>query len=255
MERHSGEGHDRNGLYFTVKEVNVPTHFVAEHNGLTVTNTYVPEQTTFTATKVWEGGPQPTPTAVFQLYRQVGTDETTKEKVDDLIFVKGDEHTWENLPTTNASGAAYSYWVEEENIPANYTPESGIVTGNKQTITNTYTAPKANITAHKDWIGGPVPKPDITLVLERRIGETGAKEEVEEETLLAGDPDHTWINMPLNDENGNAYIYSVREKVVPANYTVSYNGMTVTNTYAIPKEGEVTGKKIWDGGPTTGCLP
>lgn len=234
---------------YTVREVQVPQDYIVSYDGLKVINTYVSKPMDFTATKVWEGGPQPTPTAVFQLYRQVGADAMTKEAVDDRIFVKDDVHTWTDLPVTDHNGVPYAYWVEEENIPENYTSVRGEVLGNTQVITNTYHAPKADLVGRKVWVGGPDAKPDIALILERRVGEAGTKEDVEEALLVAGDPDVIWKDMPLNDDMGNPYIYSVREKNVPENYTVSYNGMTAINTYAISRDGEVEGKKIWEDGP------
>ncbi|MDO5649128.1 MAG: Cna B-type domain-containing protein, partial [Gallicola sp.] len=234
---------------YTIQEVNVPENFVADHDGLTVTNTYTPAQRDFTATKVWEGGPADHPAAVFQLYRTLTTVEE-KEAVGDLIYVRDDVHTWRNLPVTNSEGQTYSYWVEETNIPDNYTSSSGEVVNYSQTITNTYEILKGTITGYKSWVGGPAEKPDITLILERQIG-TGPKEVVAEQNLLNGNIDAVWENIEQTDINGNPYIFSVREKETPANYTVTYNGMTAINTYAIPKDGVVQATKIWEGGPDT----
>lgn len=236
---------------YTVREVTVPTNYQVEYDqeNKIVTNTFVPELVSFTANKVWDGGPIDHPTVVFQLYRTLGDDLTTKEAVDDAIFAKGDTHTWTNLPKTDINGVDYSYFVEEENVPADYVSKPGVVTGNTQTITNEYQVKTTTITGTKVWVDGPDVKPNITLVLEQRIGENGNRTDIGEIDLTNGNLTAVWENMPVTDINGNLYIYTVREKEVPANYTVSYDGLTATNTYAIPKDGEVEATKIWDGGP------
>ncbi|MDO5650179.1 MAG: Cna B-type domain-containing protein, partial [Gallicola sp.] len=109
---------DRTGAeyIYTVVETKVPENYISEVQGtgsiddpFVVINTYSPDQITFTANKKWVGGDKDNrPPYAFQLYRQLGTDETTKEAVDNLVFVKGDTHTWENLPAKNVNNLDYT---------------------------------------------------------------------------------------------------------------------------------------------------
>lgn len=86
---------------------------------------------------------------------------------------------------------------------------------------------KIDITATKKWVGGPKDKPIIHLQLYRNGEKFGAVVE------LDGVTTYTWKDLLKYDDNGKAYVYTVKEPVVP-NYwkaTYSEDGLTVTNTY------------------------
>ena len=61
-----------------------------------------------------------------------------------------------------------------------------------------------------------------------------------------------WTNLPMNDEQGVPYIYTVSQPVTPENYFKSESGLTVTNTYVSPKIGLI-GEISWEG--KTGAQP
>ena len=111
----------------------------------------------------------------------------------------------------------------------------------------------ADISVHKDWVGGVEPYSDITLALQRRT-DTGEFETAATEILPKGDHIHIWKAQPLTDEAGNPYEYRVIETHIGTTpvidnralfYTVSYSGdvdggFTVTNTADNTRELEVT---------------
>jgi LPXTG-motif cell wall-anchored protein len=235
---------DGNPYTYTVKEVGTPTNYTKSEDGLTVTNTYMPPKRDITATKVWVGGPSPRPTITFQLYRSVLGGAAmpvgeTKDLIDGVLQV-----TWLQMPLTDGDGNEYTYSVKEIGTPTNYTKdESGL------TVTNTYVPPKADITATKIWVGGAAPRPTVTFQLYRSVLGGAAVPVGDTKDLVNGVLQVTWLQMPTTDNDGNPYTYTVMEVAAPTNYTKSESGLTVTNTYHSPLI-DVTGTKIWVGGPS-----
>lgn len=208
---------------YTVDEVAVPENYTKSVDGLTVTNTYVSPKTEITATKQWVDGPAEHPAVQLQLFRDgeiFGEPITLENGVE--------TYTWTELNQTDANGVAYTYTVDEVNVPENYTKSiDGL------TVTNTYVSPKTDITATKKWIGGPTEHPAIQLQLLRNDKPFG-----EAVTLESGAQSNTWTGLDQTDENGAAYMYTVDEVAVPENYTKSVDGLTITNTYVEPREEE-----------------
>jgi LPXTG-motif cell wall-anchored protein len=235
---------DGNPYTYTVKEVGTPTNYTKSEDGLTVTNTYMPPKRDISATKVWVGGLSPRPTITFQLYRSVLGGAAmpvgeTKDLIDGVLQV-----TWLQMPLTDGDGNEYTYSVKEIGTPTNYTKdESGL------TVTNTYVPPKADITATKIWVGGAAPRPTVTFQLYRSVLGGAAVPVGDTKDLVNGVLQVTWLQMPTTDNDGNPYTYTVMEVAAPTNYTKSESGLTVTNTYHSPLI-DVTGTKIWVGGPS-----
>ncbi|MBP1919651.1 SpaA isopeptide-forming pilin-related protein [Youngiibacter multivorans] len=148
--------------------------------------------------------------------------------------------------------------VQESEAPHGYVLDNGIVELNYpivginpsiedlnvlKTITNTRA--KISVTGNKVWRGGP--KPDIQVQLYRDNELMVGYEPV---TLTSTNTEYTWKDLYLTDSRGNDYKYSIKEVSVPENYDVTYSndGLTVTNTFIVPKI-SVTGYKKWIGGP------
>lgn len=116
-----------------------------------------------------------------------------------------------------------------------------------------------NITANKVWKNGPNDKPTVWFQLYRNIdGETPTPvDSAEIKKLDNGTTKVEWSNLELYKELGNGktakYIYSVKEvdrygkSYVPVNYEKTEDGLTVTNSYVIPKT-DITGTKVWENG-------
>ena len=127
------------------------------------------------------------------------------------------------------------------------------------TITITNNVIKGNIEATKVWENGPQNKPTVWFQLYRNIeGET--PEPVDGAAIKQLDNGTTkvnWDGLELYKELGNGktakYIYSVKEvdqdgkSYVPVNYKKTEDGLTVTNSYVIPKT-DITGTKVWENG-------
>jgi pilin isopeptide linkage protein/LPXTG-motif cell wall-anchored protein len=218
--------------------------------------------TSVTATKTWVNGATPRPTVWFQLYRQLegGAAEAVpgadiKELADGTTTV-----TWDNLAQTDKEGREYTFTVREVDQDGNdFAPENYVKSEAGLTVTNTYVIPKGQVTANKAWVNGPSPRPTVWFKLCRQV-EGGVVEEVPLaqapiKELADGTLSVTWTNLEQMDKDGKAYTFSVREvdkdgnDYTPANYRKSESGLTITNTYVIPK-GQVTANKAWVNGPS-----
>ncbi len=156
------------------------------------------------------------------------------------------EHTFSNLPK-NKDGQEIKYTVTENPIE-DYETKITEKSKNNFTVTNTYVSPKTNVTATKKWVNGPAPVL-IEFQLYRKIA-GGEKERVGSPvTLQPGELKYTWTDMPVTDQQGNRYTYSVEEVTALSNFNASYGQteLDVVNTYSIPKD-KVTATKKWIGG-------
>ncbi len=248
-----------------------PENYEVKEDGLTATNTYqIPNEGTATATKTWDGGPSLKPAVWFELWRTTttGTDEKVPEQIMKLPAGSLElSATWENLDETDASGNPYTFYVKEfwlkEGTITEGSPDNYYATGiGSLNITNHYTSPLIEVSATKGWIDSPEPNPAIALQLLRKVAD-GEQEEVRTEVSLDGIVDtiatetgsgehsawkYSWKQLPETNNEGEPYIYSVREVTVPANYEVSYegsqaNGLIVNNTYQTLG---FSATKVWD---------
>ncbi len=115
---------------FTVDELEVPANYKKSLDGLEVTNTYQISQIKVTATKLWQGGSDPRPDIVLQLY-------LGDQAIQDPVTLKSGTttHTWE-VPGTDEKGQALVYTVKEVQVPADYEVS---YSEDSLTITNKYT--------------------------------------------------------------------------------------------------------------------
>ncbi len=225
-----------------------------------------------TVKKVWKGGKKPATT--IELWRKgQGLDgKAIDEKVEgigDFITRDGGDdeqsHIFKDLPKHDPSGREFEYYVKEENVPDNYTNK---ITGSMDkgfTVTNTYQ--KVDVEANKVWKGDlkeGETRPTIYFKLYRKIkdGEEIEVQDQEVKKLENGITKVTWKDLDRFDENGNEFIYSVKEvkengsDFTPEGYTKKEDGLTVTNTKdtvapSTPETNTITVKatKIWQGGP------
>ncbi len=226
-----------NAYNFSVNEVATPTNYARTNpNALTVTNTYVPPQTSITGTKIWVNGPTLKPTIQLQLFRNGLAFGSPVSLASGTTT-----YTWNGLDTTDLIGNPYTYSVNEVATPNNYTRSNP----DSLTVTNTYNPAHIDITGTKIWVNGPSPKPTIQLQLFRDGSALGAPV-----SLADGTTTYTWAGLDETASNGIPYVYTVDEVATPTNYTRSNpNALTVTNTYNPPLT-SVTGTKNWVGGPS-----
>ncbi|AMC94129.1 hypothetical protein AOC36_09045 [Erysipelothrix larvae] len=220
---------------YTVDEVNVPENYTKRVENFKIINTYVSPKRNIDVWKEWVGGSDDHPTIELQLYRNdvpFGTPITLVNGVEKFTFI--------NLDVTDQNGVNYEYRVDEVTVLENYAKRvEGFV------ISNTYVIPKTNLVVNKVWDGGPTTHPSIQVQLYR----DGLAVDTPI-TLVNGVLTYTWFDLDATDANGKAYVYSVDEVNVPANYQKRVNGLTITNTYRAPIIPD-TGKKTIPNPPVT----
>lgn len=243
----------------------------ASDNSTAITNTYEPPaDATFTATKKWEGGPNPNKTAVpLDLYRS--SDNVSNELVTGVTpQITGEvptfTYTWENLVSRDSQGAPYTFTVKERdedadnNVTINGSVYKVTYDINKKNVTNTYQIPKnGSAKATKIWVDGPEDdRPAVWFKLYRKdpvgITEAVPVEEAPLKKLANGETSYTWTGLSETDFHGGPYTFIVKEvdasgnDWTPTNYTKVESGLEVTNTYTIPTD-TVVAKKEWKNGP------
>ncbi len=184
--------------------------------------------------------------------------------------------TWTDLPaywpktSPDQTTAQIEYRVVESGAPAyNLTvaPETlkGDINTNgalSQTLTNTLKT--VNLTVQKAWndsinLYNTRPQSDIVVVLQRRVGDSGAFSDVNiGNSLLTGTLKYTeatksWSNvmfmdLPTHNASGVAIQYTVREEPVITGYapSVTRSGNTITVTNALTDLTSLEVTKTWD---------
>ena len=281
----------RDGLTVTYYVVETVTpEFEALYDTVTSASTAVTNTSlsaNVTARKVWSGGPAAKPDAVFTIrrYLEDGITEDTSFDVAGSRFTLVDgvtEHTWTNLTRFYDEGGVrkeYVYNVTEETDPENYQMTDNTLADGVHTITNTYVPPTFDFLGIKVWDGGR--QEPLTFKLLRKLeGSSDAPVALGPGATLDGAADGSvdpvtgaqeirpWVlerkGLPLTDQNGVPYIYSVVEvtdlsgkgfaaPVYEYGATVGGTAYTVavTNSYVIPTDGTASAGKTWVDGPAT----
>ena len=200
----------------------------------TITNSYTPEKTQITATKVWkdnnnQDGVRPE-SVEFELYKN-GRATGTKKTLTGNNWTA----TFDNLPVYE-DGEEITYTVKEVSVPSGYTSSGDGTEANSYTITNSYTPDTTQITATKVWKDnnnqdGKRP-PSVEFELYKNGRATGNKQTISGDNWKA-----TFTNLPVY-EDGQKITYTVKEVNVPEGYTSSGDGTeanqyTITNTHKI----------------------
>ena len=216
---------------YTVKEITVPTGYTATVNevrkddqltGFEITNTHADEQAVLTITKKWkdnDDAAQKRPESVSVAINANG------DKVGMVTLNADNDWTATVELPKYRDGQPITYTVLEEEVPEGYTDSYDQLT---LTVTNTYgEGAQTTLNLVKVWAdnnNNDGKRPDAIDVEILANGHT-----VKTVTLRADDGWKADITLPKY-ENGVELIYTVREKDVPAGYTVSYDGTTITNT-------------------------
>ncbi|MBU5428062.1 Cna B-type domain-containing protein [Tissierella pigra] len=214
-------------------------------------------------TKKWVDGPVEKPTIWFKLYRNINNNDPEAVEGAEIKKLEGTlSIEWHDLDKVDKDGNEYIYSIKEVNEAGeDFTPGNYEKAGNGLEITNYYVSPtNATAKAVKEWVNGPENRPTIWFKLYRHI-EGGAKEEVPAveapiKELKSGTTEVVWNTLTKTDSAGNEYIFSVEEvdaegnQLILPNYDKQEDGLTVINTYVIPKT-EFTATKKWIGGSNT----
>ena len=229
---------DGSEIKYTITEDTVDGYTPA-YNGLNVTNTYTPEQTSVTVTKAWDDkndqdGIRPESITVKLLADGQEIEET-------LTLSSGNNWmgTFSGLDKYK-DGKEITYTIEEVSVNG----YSTVVTGDASTgftITNSHTPETISISGSKTWDDandqdGKRPE-SITVSLLA----DGSK--VSEKEVTASD-NWTWTfeNLPKY-KDGKPVNYSIQEEAVPG-YTPSYSGYDITNSYT-PGKVAISATKSW----------
>ncbi|MDU7244583.1 MAG: S-layer homology domain-containing protein [Clostridia bacterium] len=226
--------HDEKGEIYTyyLEQRTTPKDYIANINGLTVTNTYQPEKTEdLIAKKIWQDNRQKHPDISFELWRKGGTGGNG-EIVVKATPVENDQINFGKQLKRDKNGTAYEYFVREVEVPDGYTKaEEGL------TVTNTYHPEQTeDLIARKIWQDNRQKHPDISFELWRKGGTAGAGEIVVDATPVKNDQVNFGKQLK-KDDNGVTYEYFVREVQVPDGYTKAEDGLTVTNTLTVKHHG------------------
>lgn len=266
---------DENGTpyIFKVKELEIPnfnstqSEFDESVEGVlstVITNTYISPKITLNAKKIWVNGSSLATSATFTLQRSSNggaiedIDQVTLDGVVDEGELEPWIYTWTNLDKTDIDGYEYSYQVVEAPID-NFNTSGGLdvveTTANtyETSIINEYIPPQEEVIASKVWENGPDLKPDVWFKLYRQITGGTIEEADDAEVIKLDGTQVIWQDIKQTDIDGNKYTFTVKEvnelgeEFEPENYKKLEEGLTVTNTYQIPKV-VVKATKVWNGG-------
>ncbi len=152
-----------------------------------------------------------------------GTAVTVTKNSDDTF----DDVSWPPQPKRDAGGNTYTYRIAEDPVPEGYESESTETrTSGRITVTNTST--KIKITVNKVWLNDAnavSERPNITVALERKTGDSGSWEQIKTQTLYTNGytvTPVTWSGIPTMSSDGEPYYYRVVEVTVPEGYKESY---------------------------------
>ena len=240
---------DGSEIKYTITEDTVDGYTPA-YNGLNVTNTYTPEQTSVTVTKAWDDkndqdGIRPESITVKLLADGQETEET-------LTLSSGNNWTgnFSGLDKYK-DGKEITYTIEEVSVNG----YSTVVTGDASTgftVTNSHTPATTEVSGSKTWDDKEDQdgkRPDSITI---RLYADG--KQVDAVTVTAKD-DWKWNFTNLSKyADGKEITYTITEDAVPG-YISEVDGFNVTNSYT-PGKTSVTVTKAWnDAGNQDGLRP
>ena len=214
-------------IEYTVKEVGVPTGYIATETGMNVTNTHTPEKTSVKGKKIWDDAnnqdrirPASITVKLIANGKETGQEATATAET-------GWKYEFTNLDRYQ-NGKPIEYTVKEVGVPTGYTAtETGM------NVTNTHTPEKASVKGKKIWKGDENHKDarpaSITVKLladSQDTGKTAVASEATGWTYEFTDLDRY--------KDGQAIEYSVVEVPVDG-YASKVEGFNITNTY-IPEK-------------------
>lgn len=230
-------------IVYTVVESAVSDYSTQyDPNSLDITNSHTPAQTSVTVSKSWEDennqdGIRPKSITVKLLADGIPTG-------DELVL--SDENQWigsfQNLDQYKA-GKEIVYTIQEVAVDG-YKSE---ITGNMTdgfTITNVHEPEVVSVSGFKTWDDAENQDGNRPEKITIRLLADGVEAEVQEVTAAT---QWTWHfdNLPKNNA-GEEIEYTIVEDAV-ADYSVSYDGYNVKNSYT-PKQTSITVSKVWKDG-------
>ena len=207
---------------------------------VTITNTYTPEKTSVTVTKVWEDagnqdGIRPDSITVKLLANGEEAGEAVLDEDNDWTY------TWTGLDKFN-EGEEIEYTVSEEPVEGYDEP---VITGTQAdgyTITNSHTPETVDVPVTKEWEDSDDQdgyRPDKITAILKADGEQIKTVELNEGNNWT----YTWEGLPKYKAVGKEIVYTVDEQPVE-HYDKKIEGNTIINTHVTEKT-EVSVEKVW----------
>ena len=223
-------------ITYSVKEETVKGYASKVVDGsFDITNTHEIDVTNLTLVKKWEDkdnqdGLRPTSIRVDlladgQVLKSVELNESNQWTYDFL-----------NLPK-KANGKEIVYSVKEQNLPAGYE-----ATVDGMTTTNSHTPETTKLEGKKVWSDSKNQDGKRAAITVRLYAD-GEKTDLVKEVGTADEESFVFENLPKY-KDGKEIVYTVKEEKVPAGYTSSVEGTTITNTYT-PVTTKIKVKKVW----------
>jgi LPXTG-motif cell wall-anchored protein len=213
--------------------------YTTKVNGYDLVNTYRNTETTeVSGTKTWNDNDNKFNTRPESItVKLMRNGEKYAEK-----NVKSDNHgNWtyrfDKLPKYDAKGKAYTYTIQEENVPGYISEVNGYDLVNTETTT---------VSGRKTWNDNDNQfntRPENITVKLMRNGEKYAEKNVKSDNH--GNWTYRFDKLPKYDAKGKAYTYTIQEEKV-SGYTTKVNGYDLVNTYRNNETTEVSGTKTWN---------
>jgi len=217
--------------------------YTTKVNGYDLVNTYRNTETTeVSGTKTWNDYDNKFNTRPESITVKLIQND---KKIDKQV-VKSDNHgNWtyrfDKLPKYDAEGKAYTYKIQEENVPG-YTSEI-----NGYDLVNTYrNTEKTAVSGTKTWNDYDNKfntRPESITVKLMQNDKEIAKQVVKADNQ--GNWTYRFDNLPKYDAEGKEYTYTIQEEKVPE-YTTEIKGYDLVNTYRNTETTAVSGTKTWN---------
>ncbi|MCG5102781.1 Cna B-type domain-containing protein [Oceanobacillus alkalisoli] len=236
-------------IYTVEEEPNAEIEvYETEVNGFDITNSYTPEETSLTVTKLWDDGSNQDGNRPDSISVQLYADD---DAVGDPITLEGPywSYTWTELAVYD-NGSPIEYTVQELNVPKEYEVSVSNETQEYIVITNSYEPETTEIAVNKVWNDEEnqdnVRPNNVTVNLL-------ADGEIERQTVLNKDNEWQYLftDLPVY-EDGREIKYTITEDAVThystdveSTGTEEEPAYTITNNYT-PEETSVTVTKSWD---------
>jgi len=228
-------------IVYNVSEVNVPTGYNVTVDGLTITNTHIPENTSINISKVWDDANNTdgkrVPVTVHLLAEGNEINSTVLTESNDW------KDTFVNLPKYS-NGQEIVYTVSEDEIEG-YTSTLVNCNGTYKFI-NTHTPELVNITVNKVWNDADNQDDMRPKQVTIRLKSSDGKTYVAVMEGVGNKWNYTFTDLPKYS-NGEELVYTIEEASVPEGYTVDCDNdtFTITNTHKLLTK-EINVAKVWD---------
>ncbi|MFB5519861.1 Cna B-type domain-containing protein [Enterococcus casseliflavus] len=213
--------------------------YTTKVNGYDLVNTYLNTETTeISGTKTWNDYDNKFNTRPESITVKL----MENDKEIDKQVVKSDNHgNWtyhfDNLPKYDTEGKAYTYTIQEENVPG-YTSEI-----NGYDLVNTYrNTETTTVSGTKTWNDN---NNQLNIRPESITVELMQNGKKIDNQIVKADKEGNWTyhfeNLPKYDSKGKAYVYTFQEATV-SGYISEVNGYDLVNTETTT----VSGRKTWN---------